>query len=197
MPLSAVHTDPLRPVLKSITPPVLTTVEQRDYLWLILDLCCSDSKFAEKAYAAILLLLAGGAEPLPPEVVLPTPVITSLVPNTAIVGGADFTLQVLGTGFTPTAVIYINNVAAAPTTFVSDTELSTPVDMGLVLNPVTAPITVVDQGVVSASLDFIVTSPVVLSASKIKEIGDNITKKHDERTATEELNKKETEKGKK
>jgi hypothetical protein len=181
MPLTSIHTDPLRPVLKSVTPPVLTTVEQRDYLWLILDLCCSDSRFAEKAYAAILLVLAGGAEPLPPEVVLPNPVITSLVPSTAVVGGADFTLQVLGTGFTATAVIHINGTAASPTTFVSATELTTPVDMGLVLAPVVAPITVVDQGVVSAALDFTVTSPVVLSAAKIKEIGDNIVKKHDER----------------
>lgn len=166
MPLTSVHIDPLRPVLKTVTPPVLTTIEQRDYMWMILDLCCSDSRFAEKAYAAILLVLAGGADPLPPEPEVPNPVITSLVPNTAVVGGADFTLQVLGTGFTATSVIHINGVAAAPTTFVSETELSTPVDMGLVLAPVVAPITVVDSGVTSAALDFTVTAPVLMSAAE-------------------------------
>jgi len=140
-------------------------------MWMILDLCCSDSRFAEKAYAAILLVLAGGADPLPPEVILPNPIITSLVPNTATVGGADFTLQVLGTGFTSTSVIYINGVAASPTTFVSETELSTPVDMGLVLNPVVAPITVVDGSVTSAALDFTVVAAPPPELLSVKDKG--------------------------
>jgi hypothetical protein len=171
MPLSAVHTDPLLPVLKAGTPPSLTTGEQRDYIWRILELCCSDSKFAEKAYDAILLVLAGGVDPVPPEPELPNPVITSLVPSTATVGGADFVLSVHGTGFTATSVIFINSIAASPTTYVSATELTTPVDMGLVLNPVVAPITVVDGSVTSASMDFTVVAappPELLSTKKGK-----------------------------
>jgi hypothetical protein len=50
-------------------------------------------------------------------------VITSLNPESAPVGGADFTLHVIGTGFTPDAAIVFTG--GAPTTFVSATELTT------------------------------------------------------------------------
>ena len=89
-------------------------------------------------------------------IVVPPPVITSLVPNTVAIGAPDFVLRVLGTGFIPTSVIKINNVDAA-TTFVSDTELTTPVDMGLVLTPVVAQVTVANGADISNSVPFTVT----------------------------------------
>jgi IPT/TIG domain-containing protein len=51
-------------------------------------------------------------------------VITSLNPDHADIGGADVTMHVIGTGFTPDAVIVFNG-GDEPTTYVSDTELTT------------------------------------------------------------------------
>jgi hypothetical protein len=176
--LTEVHYDPMLPRLSTYALPYIPTTEQLRFLREILELTCSDSRFAEKAYAAILLLLAGGIEPLPPP--LPDPVIVSLVPSTAVVGDPDFILSVHGSGFTATSVIHINGVSA-PTTFVSDTQLTTPVDMGLVLAPVVAPITVVDSSVTSAPMDFTVTAPVLLSAQESVHSVDHTVKSKKEK----------------
>lgn len=53
----------------------------------------------------------------------PTPSLASIVPSSAIVGGAGFTLIVNGSGFLPTSVVRWNNTDR-PTTFVSPTLLS-------------------------------------------------------------------------
>jgi hypothetical protein len=58
----------------------------------------------------------------------PAPVLTTLTPDTAQVGDPDFTLQVAGTGFRAGDVILWNGVEA-PTTFVSETALTTDVNM--------------------------------------------------------------------
>jgi hypothetical protein len=51
------------------------------------------------------------------------PVLTTLIPATALVGTAPFTVQVQGTGFVAADVVTWNG-AAVPTTFVSVTELT-------------------------------------------------------------------------
>jgi hypothetical protein len=51
------------------------------------------------------------------------PVISSLSPGSAVVGGSDFTLDVMGLRFLPSSTINWNS-NAVPTTFVSDTELT-------------------------------------------------------------------------
>jgi hypothetical protein len=61
------------------------------------------------------------------EVPPAAPVLASLSPDTAALGDA-VTVQVQGTGFTATDVIQWNG-AAAPTTFVSATELTTAPDL--------------------------------------------------------------------
>jgi hypothetical protein len=59
---------------------------------------------------------------------LVAPVVTALVPPSAVLGSANFTLHVQGTNFTPGARILWNG-APEPTTFVSPTELTTGVNM--------------------------------------------------------------------
>jgi len=61
---------------------------------------------------------------------MPAPVVSSLVPATAVVGAANFTLHVHGTGFTPGCLIVFNGYEE-PTTFVSATELTTGVNMAV------------------------------------------------------------------
>jgi hypothetical protein len=153
------YIDPLIPKLKAGTPPSLTTGEQRWYIQQILDLCCSDSKFAEKAYTAILLVLAAGVDEVTPTPPVPS-VVTSIVPVSVAVGDPDFILVVHGTGFTATSVIYIRGVSA-PTTFVSATEVSTPIDMALVVTPGVAAVMVIDNGLASNAMDITVTAPLV------------------------------------
>jgi len=61
---------------------------------------------------------------------VPTPVVSSLTPATAVIGAANFTLSVKGTGFTPGSKIVFNGFEE-PTTFVSATELTTGVNMAV------------------------------------------------------------------
>jgi hypothetical protein len=85
------------------------------------------------------------------------PVLTSLTPATAQIGDPDFTLHVTGTGFTAASVIVFNGVDE-PTTLVSDTEVTTGVDMTVWLAP-TGPLPVVvrTDTAVSNALSFTFT----------------------------------------
>jgi hypothetical protein len=84
----------------------------------------TDRALAETLRAIGFVSIEGWSE-LPPPV---APVVASLTPDTAALGAAPFTLQVIGTGFTATDVVHCNSAPAA-TTFVSATELTTPVDL--------------------------------------------------------------------
>lgn len=64
----------------------------------------------------------------------PVPTVTSLVPATAVVGAANFTLHVHGTNFVPGCRIVFNHYEE-PTTFVSATELTTGVNMAVWTGP--------------------------------------------------------------
>src|SRR5512145_3187903 len=108
--------DKFRPVLldpKSIAFAV--TTEQLNHIKSILDVSCSDSKFAEKAFASITLVLTAG--------VTRAPVVQSLVPDSAVLGTA-VSLRVLGTDFNQTSQIVISGNAVT-TTVVSATEVTT------------------------------------------------------------------------
>ena len=56
------------------------------------------------------------------------PIITSLDPDTVVLGAPSFTVRVLGTGFVEDSVIVWNG-SDEPTTFVSETEVTTGVNM--------------------------------------------------------------------
>jgi hypothetical protein len=231
-----VYPDPFHPVLRNSTPATLS-LEQLMAIYGAVDIACSDTQFANKLKEAIRYILLGASalpDPIPvlssispnsailgipsftlhvhgsdftPNSIIvfagqdepttyvsPTeittginmsvwagadvldvqvknaqgdlsavvtfefkaPTVTSLVPSTVAIGSADFTLRVLGTSFHSGSIIRINGVDAV-TIFVSDTELNAPIDMGLVLNPVVAPITVSNGPVVSNSVPFNVT----------------------------------------
>jgi hypothetical protein len=90
----------------------------------------------------------------PPAVPL---VLEDIDPDSAEIGSADLTLTLTGTGFTGDSVIVFNG-GDEPTTFVSDTELTT------IVKPSTAgtegdfPVLVRNAGEQSAALDFTFTA---------------------------------------
>jgi len=87
------------------------------------------------------------------------PVLTSLSPDTAVSGDPDFTLSCIGTGFDPSTVIRFGDFDE-PTTFVSDTEVTTIVKPSL-FAPATVPVYTHEGSVYSSPIDFTFTEPVV------------------------------------
>jgi hypothetical protein len=102
------------------------------------------------------LALGAGWSPVP--VAPPPPVVTALEPDTAALGSPSFTLHVLGTGFALDAVILWNG-SEEPTTYVSDTELTTEVNMATAVVAITLPVAVTQGGVTSNAVDFTLTDP--------------------------------------
>lgn len=104
----------------------------------------------------------GGGGGVPPS----APTLTALDPATAVIGGADVTLTVTGTGFTENSVILFNN-SPEPTTFVSDTVVTTIVKPSTASGPWTVPVTVSNRArAISNPLDFsfAYSPPVVVTA---------------------------------
>lgn len=100
----------------------------------------------------------GGGETSPdPEPGL-EPTLTSLDPDTAVLGDADFTLRCLGTNFTETSTIRFA-MNEEPIEFVSDTEITTTVKPSLPWGAVTVPVTVIQGSFETQPLDFIFTEP--------------------------------------
>lgn len=144
--------DPFSPRMIA-SPPLNATFEQKELLRKVLDIACSDSRFAEKAYIAIGLIIAGQTSN-PPSV-------TSLTPNSAEIGDPSFTLHVHGTNFKNTDKIIFAGLEE-PTTFVSATELTTGVDMSVWLGPDALPVAVLSaDGVQSDPMTFTFTDGTV------------------------------------
>ncbi len=140
------YRDPFAAVLTSSVAVTLSN-EQLIYIRAVLDVSSSDSKFAEKAYTAIVKILTGGS--------VVVPVVTSLTPSSAIIGSASFTLHVRGTGFKAGSIIVFAGIEE-PTTHVSDTELTTGVDMSLWVGPDAVPVLVKSpEGVLSTPSNFV------------------------------------------
>jgi hypothetical protein len=85
------------------------------------------------------------------------PTLTSLSPDAAASGDADFVLHCRGSDFTPSSVIYFGPTEDEPTTFVSSTEVTTGVKPAL-FEPAVVPVTVRTSGVSSNALDFTFTA---------------------------------------
>jgi hypothetical protein len=79
------------------------------------------------------------------------PTLSSLSPSTAVHGGADFTLNCIGTGFTNTCVIVFNG-GEEPTTFVSPTSVTTLVKPSLVSAAIVVPVQVVKGGALGSEV---------------------------------------------
>jgi hypothetical protein len=161
--------DPFLPVLLRSRALVVSD-EQKGYLKDILTLACSDSRFAEKAYVAIIVALTAG-------ITIP-PVVTSLVPSTIEIGQPDVTLHVHGTGFTPASLIIFNGVEE-PTTFVSPTELTTGINMSVWLAAAVCPVVVRTDSIESDPVMFTFTEapPIVLNAPPSTDFDMDLLKK--------------------
>lgn len=139
-----ISSPPWQPVLKSsikLTP----SNEQLMYIKEVLDKACSDSNFAERAYESIYYILSNGD--------MPVSELMSLNPYKAVIGSASFVLHVLGKNFNEESVINFagNNES---TVFISDTELTTGVDMNVWKGPDTLPVMVISNGVESNVMNF-------------------------------------------
>lgn len=102
----------------------------------------------------------GSSPPELPELPPPVgqaPTISSLNPNTAVVGGADLTMTVNGSGFTPSSVIVWNG-GDEPTTYGSASQVSTGVKPSTASGPYTVPIAVRNGDKVSNELPFTFTA---------------------------------------
>ena len=94
--------------------------------------------------------------PVAPEPPAP-PELTSLSPNTAVSGDAtDITMSCIGSGFTPDSIIVFNGYIE-PTTFVSDTEVTTGVKPSLFAVPAVCPVEVHTGSQVAGPIDFTFT----------------------------------------
>ena len=144
---TVLHPDPFNAVLFN-SPPLVVSVEQQEVIHTILDRACSDSKFADKAYAAISLVLKGNN--------VRPPTVTSLVPNTVEIGDPSVTLHVHGTNFSAASKIIFNGFEE-PTTLVSATEVTTGINMDVWLAPAVVPVVVSNGNVQSDPLNFTFT----------------------------------------
>src|SRR5262249_46241304 len=89
----------------------------------------------------------------------PTPVLTSLNPNTAVAGSGAFTLTANGSGFAPSSIVRWNGQDRT-TNLVSSTQLNASINAGDVANAVTAQVTVFTPspgGGTSSNVPFTVT----------------------------------------
>jgi hypothetical protein len=157
MPL--LRSDPFAAVMLA-SVPLEVSEEQKMYVKEILNVACSDSRFAEKAYIAISRVLMG----LPTKI----PIISSLTPNSAEIGDPSFTLHVHGQNFTSTSVIVFNG-GEESTTFVGPTELTTGVDMTTATTPIAVPVAVRDMDVQSEPLMFTFTDGSTVAARSVKK----------------------------
>jgi hypothetical protein len=90
----------------------------------------------------------------------PAPVLDAISPDTAVAGDpADIVLSCTGTGFNESTVITFGNFDE-PTTFVSDTEVTTVVKPSIFVNPDTVPVKLHNSVAFSDPVDFTFTAPV-------------------------------------
>lgn len=99
---------------------------------------------------------AGGPTGGPNSTPAEPPVLTSIDPDTAVIGDPDLTMTCTGEGFDASCVIMFND-GAEPTTFVSPTELTTIVKPSLAAVAIAVPVKVAKGGMMSDPLDFTFT----------------------------------------
>jgi len=139
------HQDPYRPVLTN-SESLDVSPEQDRLIRDVLDLGASDSRFATKMYDAIRYILTT------PSVALPE--VESINPTSAVLGSPNFDIHVTGKGFESGSTILWNG-GEEPTTFVSNTELKTGVDMSTAITATTLPVSVQNSnGLISNTVEF-------------------------------------------
>jgi YVTN family beta-propeller protein len=99
----------------------------------------------------------------------PTPAITTISPNSAIAGGAAFTLTINGTNFVASSMVDFGGGAMPTTTFVNSTKLTAAIPASSIVSAGTSAVTVTNPapgGGTSNAINFTVTS----SASTVPTI---------------------------
>jgi hypothetical protein len=96
---------------------------------------------------------------------VPAPTVESLNPPSAALGDPNFTLHVLGSGFTPDSVIVWNG-GEEITTVVGTTEATTEVDMSTATVAMPIPVLVRNAGGDSNALSFDLIDPVQQSTRR-------------------------------
>ena len=133
-PVRAFHNDPYNPTLFSPDSKALdVSPEQERLIREVHMLGSSDTRFAQKMSDAVLHILRTGSTV--------KPVIESLSPENTTIGSESFDIHVVGTGFDETSTILFNGYEE-PTTFNSETDVSTGVNMPLWAAPVVVPVMV-------------------------------------------------------
>ena len=97
----------------------------------------------------------------------PLPVISSISPSSAVAGGPDFTLTVVGSGFVTGSIVRFGN-SNRNTTFVSASQLSALIRDNDIRNPGTASVTVSNPdpgGGTSAPATFTIIAPLTITTS--------------------------------
>lgn len=165
-----IHLDPHTPVLLN-SPKLEVSIEQQEYIRFILGLACSDSRFQQKSFDALMYVLTNGNTPVPN--------ITSINPTTAAIGDPTFTLHVVGERFDDGAqIVFAGQVE--PTTRVSESELTTGVNMDTWFGPDEIPVTVQNpNGTMSNTMTFTFTESAPLSRAntmppEFKNINPNL-----------------------
>lgn len=156
MTVRALYRDPFNAVLTSAdSKPLAPSAEQLGYIQAVLDIASSDSRFAQKAYDAIKLILMSGQAKIPN--------IALLTPNSAEIGDPNFTLHVHGVNLVAGSVIIFAG-QEEPTTHVSDSELTTGVNMSVWLGADTVPVMVQSpNGILSNESTFTFVAPALAS----------------------------------
>jgi len=96
---------------------------------------------------------------VPPPLTLPSgepPILESISPNTAVIGGPDITMTASGIGFTESSVISFNG-GEEPTTFVDGGRVTTIVKPSTATTPGSYPVTVANGDKVSGEASFTFT----------------------------------------
>jgi hypothetical protein len=96
------------------------------------------------------------SNPVSPPTAVAAPVLTSLAPDTAQVGDPQFTMDLVGTGFTEISRVLWNG-GIEDSVFVGATRLRMQVDPGTASGPYTIPVAVLNGSQSSAEVDFTFT----------------------------------------
>lgn len=154
----AFHNDPYNPTLFDPQTKALEVSGEQERLIRELHMVgASDTRFAQKMSDAVLHILRAGASVVP--------AIESLSPESAVVLSPSFQLSVTGTGFDETSTILVNG-NDMPTNRVSDTNLTTDVDLSSIDTPAQYGIMVKNGEIISNSVTFDVT------AAQLRKSGD-------------------------
>ncbi len=110
----------------------------------------------------VLLAACGGGGSQQPPATPNTPTISRISPNTAVAGGAAFTLTINGTNFVATSIVNFGGSAVA-TTFVNSTQLTAAIPAASIVSTGAPAVTVTNpapSGGTSNAINFNITSGV-------------------------------------